>query len=87
MKQKYYEHFRLLAYAAIFSEMQLLTTNRLNQIKTLLDTFVTQFPLLYGVRILMIAFLFLHFTFFFAFKGTKLCFNCPFSRSCSPNII
>jgi hypothetical protein len=65
MKKKYYEHFRLLAYAAIFSEMQLLTTSRLDQIKTLLDTFLNQFPLLYGVRILIITFLFFNFTIFF----------------------
>jgi hypothetical protein len=65
MKKKYYEHFRLLAYAAIFSEMQLLTTSRLDQIKTLLDTFLNQFPLLYGVRILIITFLLFNFTIFF----------------------
>ena len=68
MKGKYYEHFRLLAYAAIFSEAQLLTADRLNQIKNLLHAFVNQFPSLYGVRILIITILFLHFTFFFTLK-------------------
>jgi hypothetical protein len=53
MKTKYYEHFRLLAYAAIFSETRILTTTRLDQIKNLLDKFLDEFPLLYGVRILI----------------------------------
>ena len=52
MKEKYYNHFQLLAYAAIYSEMRLLTTDRLNKIKILLDLFLEQFPLLYGVRLL-----------------------------------
>ncbi len=54
MKTKYYEHFRLLAYAAIFSETRILTTTRSNQVKTLLDKFLDEFPLLYGVRISII---------------------------------
>ena len=60
MKRQYYEHFRLLAYAAIFSEMPLLTIDRLNQIHSLLDKFVDQFPSLYGVRTFIISFLFLN---------------------------
>ena len=54
MKAKYYEHFRLLAYAAVFSETRILSTTRLNQIKRLLDKFLDLFPLLYGVRNLTI---------------------------------
>ena len=64
MKTKYYEHFRLLAYAAIFSETRILTTTRLNQIKSLLDKFLDEFPLLYGVRILII--LLLHYLIIFS---------------------
>ncbi len=54
MKTRYYEHFRLLAYAATFSEARILTNTRLDQIKSLLDKFLDEFPLLYGVRILII---------------------------------
>jgi hypothetical protein len=53
MKSNYYEHFRLLAFAAIFSEMQLLTDNYLSQIKVLLHEFLSQFHFLYGVRIVI----------------------------------
>ncbi|CAM4787189.1 unnamed protein product [Rotaria magnacalcarata] len=48
MKKKYYEHFRLLVYAAIFSEARILTTTRLDQIKHLLNKFLDEFPMLYG---------------------------------------
>lgn len=57
MKKKYYEHFRLLVYAAVFSEARVLTTTRLNQIESLLNTFVDEFPVLYGVCTLIILFL------------------------------
>ncbi|CAF1515125.1 unnamed protein product [Adineta ricciae] len=48
MKKKYYEHLRLLVYAAVFSEARVLTTTRLNQIESLLNAFVDEFPVLYG---------------------------------------
>ncbi|CAM4985947.1 unnamed protein product [Rotaria socialis] len=48
MKKKYYEHFRLLVYAAIFSETRILTTTRLDHIKHLLNKFLDEFPALYG---------------------------------------
>ena len=54
MKKKYYEHFRLLVYAAIFLETRILTTTRLDQIKHLLNKFLDKFPVLYGVLILII---------------------------------
>ncbi|CAF2093187.1 unnamed protein product, partial [Rotaria magnacalcarata] len=48
MKKKYYEHFRLLVYAAIFSETRILTTTRLDHIKHLLNKFLDEFSALYG---------------------------------------
>ena len=54
MKKKHYEHFRLLVFAAIFSEIRILTTTRLDQIKHLLNKFLDEFPVLYGVCILII---------------------------------
>ena len=54
MKKKYYDHFRLLVYAAIFSETRILTTTRLDQIKHLLNKFLDEFHVLYGVLILII---------------------------------
>jgi hypothetical protein len=54
MKRKYYDHFLLLVYASVFSETRVLTITRLNEIKRLLNKFLDEFPVLYGVCILII---------------------------------